>query len=228
MSWFVMIFAAHNKTGRLCLTEVDDIGHWKADFSHLAETESSANGSSSHKEKRGRSNSVTSNSSAAGEDANSEVVGPKHGDIVTCKVLSVSSSHQAELSMRPSRVVSQLPNTISWLLKSLNLIYCILILSIINIFCTPCVQNQSSKKKALAADPVPAAGSVVQGYVANTSAKGCFLRLSSSLTGRVLLKDLSDEFIHSPVAGICTIHRAPYLSRCCYLSLIIVFLALCV
>lgn len=50
-------------------------------------------------------------------------------------------------------------------------------------------------------DPVPAAGTVVQAYVANTSTKGCFLRLSSSLTGRVLLKDLSDEFVHSPVAG---------------------------
>lgn len=51
-------------------------------------------------------------------------------------------------------------------------------------------------------DPVPTVGSVVQGYVANTSLKGCFLRLSSSLTGRVLLKDLSDEFVHSPVAGM--------------------------
>lgn len=94
---------AHNKTGRICLTEVDDVGHWKVDFSHL-NVESQSDGSSVQKDKRGRSNSITSNGSAVDAEPNDEVGGPKHGDIVTCKVLSVSASHP-ELSMRPSRVV---------------------------------------------------------------------------------------------------------------------------
>ena len=36
--------------------------------------------------------------------------------------------------------------------------------------------------------------------MSNTSGKGCFLRLSHSVTGHVLMKDLSDEFIDDPAA----------------------------
>jgi transcriptional accessory protein Tex/SPT6 len=59
----------------------------------------------------------------------------------------------------------------------------------------------TKKKASIKSDPLPVSGSRVQGYVVNTSAKGCFLKLSSHVTGRVLIKDLSDEFIANPSAG---------------------------
>lgn len=49
-------------------------------------------------------------------------------------------------------------------------------------------------------DPLPVEGSIVRGFVSNTSGKGCFLRLSHAVTGHVLMKDLSDEFIDDPAA----------------------------
>jgi len=47
---------------------------------------------------------------------------------------------------------------------------------------------------------MPADGDVVQAFVSNVSAKGCFLRLSSKISAIVLLKDLSDEYIREPSA----------------------------
>jgi rRNA biogenesis protein RRP5 len=38
----------------------------------------------------------------------------------------------------------------------------------------------------------------VKGYVFSISQKGCFLRLSDTLVGRALLRDLSDNFIENP------------------------------
>ena len=52
----------------------------------------------------------------------------------------------------------------------------------------------------LVRDPLPVEGSIVRGFVSNTSGKGCFLRLSHAVTGHVLMKDLSDEFIDDPAA----------------------------
>jgi predicted RNA-binding protein with RPS1 domain len=51
---------------------------------------------------------------------------------------------------------------------------------------------------ALKPDPVPVEGSVVPVYVANASSRGCFLRLTSSITGKVLMRDLSDDFVPKP------------------------------
>jgi ribosomal protein S1 len=48
---------------------------------------------------------------------------------------------------------------------------------------------------ALAADKVPAEGSIIRGFVANTSGKGCFIRISRDLTGHVLMKNISDEYV---------------------------------
>jgi S1 RNA binding domain len=50
----------------------------------------------------------------------------------------------------------------------------------------------------VAQDAVPAVGTVVRGFVCGVSRAGCFVRLSRSCTGRVLLKDLSDNFVSSP------------------------------
>ena len=35
-------------------------------------------------------------------------------------------------------------------------------------------------------------------YVANASNRGCYLRLSSTITGKVLMRDLSDDFVQKP------------------------------
>ena len=56
-----------------------------------------------------------------------------------------------------------------------------------------------SRKRATAVDTVPNPGDIVKGYVVNTTSKGCFVRLSSQITGRVLIKELSDNFIESPM-----------------------------
>ena len=50
-------------------------------------------------------------------------------------------------------------------------------------------------------DPLPAEGSIVRGFVSHAAGKGCFLRLSHAVTGHVLMKDLSDEFIDDPAAA---------------------------
>jgi ribosomal protein S1 len=44
------------------------------------------------------------------------------------------------------------------------------------------------EEEALAEDPLPEEGAVVKGYVVSTTQKGCFVRLSRSLTARVLIK----------------------------------------
>ena len=57
------------------------------------------------------------------------------------------------------------------------------------------VKTSITKWKAAA---FPTAGEIVMGCVLNTSSKGCFIRLSSELTGRVMIKDLSDQYVESP------------------------------
>jgi rRNA biogenesis protein RRP5 len=52
---------------------------------------------------------------------------------------------------------------------------------------------------AIASDVLPEIGSIVKGFIANVSPKGCFIRLSSLVTAVVFLKDLSDDFIEKPV-----------------------------
>jgi len=47
-------------------------------------------------------------------------------------------------------------------------------------------------------DEVPETNDIVSAYVCETNHKGCFLRLSRNLRGRVMLKELSDSFLPDP------------------------------
>jgi len=58
--------------------------------------------------------------------------------------------------------------------------------------------NTAKISVALKPDPIPTEGTIVPVYVANASTRGCFVRLSGSITGKVLMRDLSDDFITNP------------------------------
>lgn len=47
-------------------------------------------------------------------------------------------------------------------------------------------------------DAAPTPGDIVQAYVVETNKKGCFVRLSRKVEGRVMLKELSDGFLQNP------------------------------
>lgn len=47
-------------------------------------------------------------------------------------------------------------------------------------------------------DAAPRPGALVRGFVVSVGAKGCFVRLSRGVTGRVLVKDLADHFVEQP------------------------------
>lgn len=47
-------------------------------------------------------------------------------------------------------------------------------------------------------DELPEEGDMINAYVASTNKKGCFLRLSRNVEGRVILKELADGFLHDP------------------------------
>jgi rRNA biogenesis protein RRP5 len=49
-------------------------------------------------------------------------------------------------------------------------------------------------------DRVPEEKEIVHAYVVTTNKKGCFLRLSRFIEGRVILKELSDSFLPDPVS----------------------------
>lgn len=53
----------------------------------------------------------------------------------------------------------------------------------------------------LEADEVPEAGEVSHAYVVSTNKRGCFVRLSRCVEGRVMLKELSDEYLPNPAAS---------------------------
>jgi rRNA biogenesis protein RRP5 len=129
------------KQGRVCVTEINDVDNW-TDQTSLCSGNYSSDVSSAQV-------------SIALPD------GKKHGDVVKCRVLSISEQG-IELSLRKSRV------------------------------------NTKKAKDAIKDDILPIEGSLVTAYVANTSGKGCFLRLSKNVSGRVLIKDLSDEFVNDP------------------------------
>ena len=50
-------------------------------------------------------------------------------------------------------------------------------------------------------DNVPESGEVAYAYVIATNKRGCFVRLSRSVEGRVMLKEMSDEFLPNPAAA---------------------------
>lgn len=47
-------------------------------------------------------------------------------------------------------------------------------------------------------DPLPTEGQVIPAFVTAVSEKGCFVRISRTTAGRVLLKDLDDGFVENP------------------------------
>jgi len=49
-------------------------------------------------------------------------------------------------------------------------------------------------------DSIPKPNDMIHAYVVSTTKMGCFVRLSRSVEGRVILKELSDEFIPNPSA----------------------------
>ena len=49
-------------------------------------------------------------------------------------------------------------------------------------------------------DYIPEPNEMTHAYVVSTTKKGCFVRLSRSVEGRVILKELSDDFIPDPTA----------------------------
>eukprot|EP00986_Skeletonema_menzelii_P013262 scaffold7611_cov145-Skeletonema_menzelii.AAC.2 len=49
-------------------------------------------------------------------------------------------------------------------------------------------------------DAVPKVNDIAHAYVVSTTKKGCFVRLSRSVEGRVILKELSDDFVPNPSA----------------------------
>ncbi|OQS07493.1 rRNA biogenesis protein rrp5 [Thraustotheca clavata] len=51
---------------------------------------------------------------------------------------------------------------------------------------------------AATAEKTPAVGDLVQGYVASVTSGGCFVRIHRSRTARVLLRDLSDDYVKEP------------------------------
>lgn len=55
-------------------------------------------------------------------------------------------------------------------------------------------------KDNLGDDPIPRINDMVHAYVVSTTKKGCFVRLSRGVEGRVILKELSDDFIPNPEA----------------------------
>jgi rRNA biogenesis protein RRP5 len=60
--------------------------------------------------------------------------------------------------------------------------------------------RESRLKGALENDAVPKVNEIAHAYVVSTTKKGCFVRLSRSVEGRVILKELSDDFIPDPIA----------------------------
>jgi len=52
----------------------------------------------------------------------------------------------------------------------------------------------------LEVDTVPTQGDIIQAYVENTNRKGCFVRISSQVRGRIILKELSQDFVPDPVS----------------------------
>jgi hypothetical protein len=97
--------------GRVCVTEVADIGHWVADYSTLFAPENVSSSLNAGKRPRSDSNVSAASSVSASDGAagGSRPHGPRHGDIVECRVLALPTSEHSsscyELSLRPSRTV---------------------------------------------------------------------------------------------------------------------------
>jgi ribosomal protein S1 len=95
--------------------------------------------------------------------------GHRHGQVVKCRVLSVAG----EGTKNPSAL------RVEGSLRSSRV-------------------DSKDKITAVAEDIIPEDGSLVQGFVANVSHSGCFIRVSHSTTGVCMLKNLSDTFVTNP------------------------------
>ncbi|KAL7495613.1 hypothetical protein ACHAWT_009608 [Skeletonema menzelii] len=60
--------------------------------------------------------------------------------------------------------------------------------------------RESRLKGVMDNDAVPKVNDIAHAYVVSTTKKGCFVRLSRSVEGRVILKELSDDFVPNPSA----------------------------
>jgi len=60
--------------------------------------------------------------------------------------------------------------------------------------------RESRLKGVMDNDAVPKVNDIAHAYVVSTTKKGCFVRLSRSVEGRVILKELSDDFVPNPCA----------------------------
>ena len=103
-------------------------------------------------------------------DSNSNKL--KHGDIVLCRLL--------ELNAINDKTNSKSKSTIEASLRASRVV------------------DSLRKKDSVAMDPLPVEGELIKAVVTNVSSKGCFVRISRNVTGRILMKDLSDDFVEDP------------------------------
>ncbi|KAL9187437.1 hypothetical protein ACHAXT_001540 [Thalassiosira profunda] len=61
-------------------------------------------------------------------------------------------------------------------------------------------ESRCAEGGSLDDDAAPGPNDMVHAYVVSTTKKGCFVRLSRTVEGRVILKELSDDFIPNPSA----------------------------
>lgn len=67
--------------------------------------------------------------------------------------------------------------------------------------CLNVSMRQSRLEGDLDHDLIPEVGEITRAYVKRTDKKGCFVRLSTKLGGRIILKELSEDFIPNPGAS---------------------------
>jgi ribosomal protein S1 len=112
--------------------------------------------------------------------------GHTHGQFVKVRLLSVSTTNTQQSASSSSASVST--NTPPHTLK----VEASLRPSRVS------ADNAHTQAHTQTHTPIPEEGSLVQGFVCNVSASGCFIRLAHDLTGVCLLKELSDTFVHNP------------------------------
>merc|ERR1712127_1121829 len=62
------------------------------------------------------------------------------------------------------------------------------------------MRDSRVEKDNLDDDSLPEQNEMIHAYVVSTTKMGCFVRLSRSVEGRVILKELSDEYLPNPGA----------------------------
>ncbi|KAL7554857.1 hypothetical protein ACHAWF_018571 [Thalassiosira exigua] len=175
--------------GRCCVTELEDVGGWEnmplgkttpeAGSSHRGETnvEGSKGGQrvvSSDSDAEHSNEAGVEDDSDGEHDGSSAIVQIDYPDgrYVTCRVLGHASGGGGR-----SKGTVELSLRGSRCAKDGNISSC------------------------LEKDPTPKPGEMSHAYVVSTTKKGCFIRLSRYVEGRVILKELSDSFVPNPVTA---------------------------